>query len=113
MKSERKLKPVQLAEFARTHKLARLVFNGDPVFMARPPAVKMGKALVEIPPASFLQATEAAEQHWRGWWSKAWARRHVADLFSGVGPFALRLAGARGCSRRTATGWRLRHCRRQ
>ncbi|MGV3489813.1 MAG: class I SAM-dependent RNA methyltransferase [Devosia sp.] len=93
VKSERKLKPVQLAEFARTHKLARLVFNGDPVFMARPPAVKMGKALVEIPPASFLQATEAAEATLGRLVVEGVGKaKSVADLFSGVGPFALRLA---------------------
>lgn len=93
VKSERKLRPVQLAEFARTHKLARLTFNGDPVFMARPPAVRMGKALVEIPPASFLQATEAAEATLARLVVEGVGKaRAVADLFSGVGPFALRLA---------------------
>lgn len=97
VKSERKLKPVQLAEFARAHKLARLTFNGEPVFMARPPAVKMGKALVEIPPASFLQATAAAEETLARLVAEAAGKvKSVADLFSGVGPFALRLAeGAR------------------
>ncbi|MBN9307814.1 hypothetical protein [Devosia sp.] len=93
VKSERKLKPVQLAEFARAHKLARLTFNGDPVFMARPPAVKMGRALVEIPPGSFLQATEAAEATLARLVVEGVGKaKAVADLFSGVGPFALRLA---------------------
>jgi 23S rRNA (uracil1939-C5)-methyltransferase len=101
VKSERKLKPVALAEFARAHKLARLTFNGDPVFMARPPAIRMGKALVEIPPASFLQATAAAEETLARLVQEAISAgngkvKSVADLFSGVGPFALRLAeGAR------------------
>ena len=95
VKSERKLKPVQLAEFARTHKLARLTFNGDPVFMARPPAIKMGRALVEIPPGSFLQATEAAEATLARLVGEGVGKaKAVADLFSGVGPFALRLAEA-------------------
>jgi 23S rRNA (uracil1939-C5)-methyltransferase len=53
----------------------------------------MGKAVVEIPVTSFLQATADAEA--------ALARlvldgvgpaKSVADLFSGVGPFTLRLA---------------------
>ena len=93
VKSERKLKPVALAEFARTHKLARLTFNGEPVFMARPPAVRMGKGLVELPPASFLQATAAAEEALGGLVLEAVGKaKAVADLFSGVGPFALRLA---------------------
>ena len=93
VKSERKLKPVQLAEFARAHRLARLTFNGDPVFMQRPPAVKMGKALVEIPPGSFLQATEAAEATLARLVIEAIGpAKSVADLFCGVGPFALRIA---------------------
>jgi 23S rRNA (uracil1939-C5)-methyltransferase len=93
VKSERKLKPAQLGEFARTHKLARLTFNGDPVFMAHPPAVKMGRSLVEIPPASFLQATEAAEVTLARLVVEGVGKaKMVADLFCGVGPFALRLA---------------------
>jgi 23S rRNA (uracil1939-C5)-methyltransferase len=93
VKSERKLRPAQLAGFAQAHKLARLTFNGDTVFMARPPLVKMGKAAVEIPPASFLQATEAAEATLARLVLEGVGKaKAVADLFSGVGPFTLRLA---------------------
>jgi len=101
VKSERKLKSAALAEFARTHRLARLTFNGDPVFMAHPPTIRMGKARVEIPPASFLQATAAAEETLarlvqEGIASGVGPVKAVADLFCGVGPFTLRLAeGAR------------------
>jgi 23S rRNA (uracil1939-C5)-methyltransferase len=97
VKSERKLKPVVLSEFARTRRLARLTFNGDPVFMAQPPAIRMGKAMVEIPPAGFLQATAAAEETLARLVVEGVGKvKSVADLFSGVGPFALRLAeGAR------------------
>ena len=91
--SERKLKPVVLAEFARTHRLARLTFNGDPVFMQLAPAVRMGKAMVEIPPRSFLQATAEAEETLARLVAEAVVgAKKIADLFSGVGPFALRLA---------------------
>jgi 23S rRNA (uracil1939-C5)-methyltransferase len=93
VKSERKLRPAQLAEFAQAHKLARLTFNGDSVYMARPPVVRMGKSTVELPPASFLQATEAAEATLARLVIEGVGRaKAVADLFSGVGPFALRLA---------------------
>ncbi|MBK8084492.1 MAG: class I SAM-dependent RNA methyltransferase [Devosia sp.] len=97
VKSERKLKPVALAAFARTHRLARLTFNGEPVFMAQPPAIRMGKAMVELPPGSFLQATATAEAVLAGLVREGvGAAKTVADLFCGVGPFALRLAeGAR------------------
>jgi 23S rRNA (uracil1939-C5)-methyltransferase len=92
VKSERKLRPVQLAEFAQAHKLARLTFNGDTVFMARPPVVKMGRSTVEIPPASFLQATEAAEATLARLVVEGVGKaKAVADLFSGAGPFTLRL----------------------
>ncbi len=93
VRSERKLKPVALADFARAHRLARMTFNGDAVFMSQPPAIRMGKATVEIPPGSFLQATAAAEETLaRLALEGVGAARAVADLFSGVGPFALRLA---------------------
>jgi 23S rRNA (uracil1939-C5)-methyltransferase len=93
IKSERKLRAAELGTFAQTHKLARLTFNGDPVFMARPPSIKMGRSLVEIPPASFLQATEAAEATLARLVLEGIGKaKAVADLFSGVGPFALRLA---------------------
>ncbi len=93
VKSERKPRPEAFAAFGQTYKLARLAWNGEVRFMARPPAVKMGKALVEVPVASFLQATQRAEdvlaEHVISAVGKA---KSVADLFCGVGPFALRLA---------------------
>ena len=93
VKSARKLKPAALAAFAQTHRLARLTFNGEPVYMAHMPVVKMGKALVEVPPASFLQATALAEETLAGLVAEAVeTAKSVADLFCGIGPFALRLA---------------------
>lgn len=93
VKSERKPRPEAIAAFGQAYKLARLAWNGEVRYMARPPAVKMGKALVELPVASFLQATQKAEdvlaEHVISAVGKAKA---VADLFCGVGPFALRLA---------------------
>ncbi len=93
VRSERKLKPQPFAEFAQKAGLARFIFNGEPIYMSRPPAVRMGKALVEIPPASFLQATAAAENALAALvLAGVGAAKSVADLFSGAGPFALRLA---------------------
>ncbi|HHY51025.1 MAG TPA: RNA methyltransferase, partial [Alphaproteobacteria bacterium] len=55
--------------------------------------VAMGRAIVAIPAGSFLQATAAAEATLAGLVLDAVGKaRSVADLFSGVGPFALRLA---------------------
>ncbi len=94
VRSERKLRSEQLAGFAREHRLARLIFNGEPVYMARVPALRMGKSVVELPPASFLQATAAAEEALASLVvAGVGTAKTVADLFCGVGPFALRLAG--------------------
>jgi 23S rRNA (uracil1939-C5)-methyltransferase len=82
-----------LASVAATHSLARLTRHGDMVAQQRPPALRIGKATVLLPPAAFLQATAEGEA--------ALARlvlalcagaKNVADLFSGIGPFALRIA---------------------
>jgi 23S rRNA (uracil1939-C5)-methyltransferase len=73
--------------------LARLAFNGEMLFLAQMPRVTMGKASVELPVGSFLQATEAAENVLADYVTAAVGKaKSVADLFCGVGPFALRLA---------------------
>jgi 23S rRNA (uracil1939-C5)-methyltransferase len=93
IKSERKPKPEAIAAFAQTHRLARLAFNGETRYMAQPPAIKIGRSLVELPVASFLQATQKAEETLAELVLGAVGRaKSVADLFCGVGPFALRLA---------------------
>lgn len=93
VKSERKPKPEAIAAFAQAHRLARLAWNGEVRFMAQPPAVKMGKSLVELPVGSFLQATQNAEETLAELVVAAIGpAKSVADLFCGVGPFALRLA---------------------
>lgn len=93
VKSEKTLKPERLVPVAQRLKLARLAFNGETIYMTRPPAVTMGKATVELPVASFLQATVAAEETLARLVVEAvGSAKSVADLFCGVGPFALRLA---------------------
>ena len=53
----------------------------------------MGAAQVTLPPGSFLQATVAGEEALAALVSEHCQRaKHIADLFCGVGPFALRLA---------------------
>jgi len=93
IKSERKPRAEAIASFAQTYKVARLAFNGEALFMARPPSIKVGKSLVELPVGSFLQATQLAEETLADLVLKAIGPvKAVADLFCGVGPFALRLA---------------------
>lgn len=83
----------KLSALAAEHKLARLTRHGELVLMRAPPVLTMGMARVTLPPGSFLQATMAGEdalaalvlQHCKG-------AKTIADLFCGIGPFALRLA---------------------
>lgn len=89
----RKLRPEKLMPLAQRLGLARLSLNGELVLQARPPAVRMGKALVELPLGSFLQATDAAEEALAALVIAGVGKaKSVADLFCGVGPFALRIA---------------------
>ena len=93
VKTERKIKPEKLTLLAQRSDLARLSLNGEVVIEARPPALRMGKAMVELPIASFLQATAMAEAELaRLVLDGVDAAKSVADLFCGLGPFALRLA---------------------
>lgn len=89
----KKLKPEKLVPLAQRLRLARISLNGELVLQTQAPAVRMGKALVELPIGSFLQATEAAEEALAGLVIAALkGAKNVADLFCGVGPFALRIA---------------------
>jgi 23S rRNA (uracil1939-C5)-methyltransferase len=82
-----------LSRTAEQHRLARLTRHGELVLVRTPPLIGIGNAQLALPPGAFLQATEAGEEalaalvmrHCQG-------IKHIADLFCGVGPFALRLA---------------------
>jgi 23S rRNA (uracil1939-C5)-methyltransferase len=90
---KRSLKPEKLIPLAQRFKLARLSYNGETIVQAQPPTVAMGRANVELPAASFLQATAAAEEALAKLVLAGIGKaKSVADLFSGVGPFALRMA---------------------
>jgi 23S rRNA (uracil1939-C5)-methyltransferase len=82
-----------LSGIAERHRLARLTRHGELVLMRTPPMIGIGAARVTLPPGSFLQATVAGEQTLAALVSGHCKRaKHIADLFCGVGPFALRLA---------------------
>jgi 23S rRNA (uracil1939-C5)-methyltransferase len=82
-----------LSRIAEQHRLARLTRHGELVLMRAPPAVMIGTAQVVLPPGSFLQATVAGEETLARLVGDHCRRaKHIADLFCGVGPFALRLA---------------------
>lgn len=82
-----------LAALASTHDLARLSFDGEPAAVLRAPIVQMGAARVAPPPGAFLQATaEGEEVLGRLVGSALDGAQRAADLFCGIGTFALRLA---------------------
>ena len=82
-----------LSQLAEKHRLARLTRHGELVLMRNAPVVAIGKAQVTLPPSSFLQATVAGEETLAALVLEHCGRaKQIADLFCGVGPFALRLA---------------------
>jgi 23S rRNA (uracil1939-C5)-methyltransferase len=82
-----------LARVAEHRRLARITRHGELVAQRAAPTVRMGRAEVVLPPGAFLQATVAGESALAELVTAHCGQaRRVADLFAGVGPFALRLA---------------------
>jgi 23S rRNA (uracil1939-C5)-methyltransferase len=82
-----------LSGIAQQHGLARLTRHGELVLMRTPPTIEIGSVRVALPPGSFLQATVAGEETLAALVAAHCKKaKHIADLFCGVGPFALRLA---------------------
>ena len=82
-----------LARVADTHGLARITRHGELITQRATPTVQIGRATVTLPPGAFLQATALGEETLaRLVLEHVGGAKTVADLFAGVGPFALRLA---------------------
>jgi 23S rRNA (uracil1939-C5)-methyltransferase len=82
-----------LSAIAQQHGLARLTRHGELVLMRTAPTIEIGAVRVTLPPGSFLQSTVAGEEALAALVTGHCKRaKHIADLFCGVGPFALRLA---------------------
>jgi 23S rRNA (uracil1939-C5)-methyltransferase len=82
------------ANFAIAQKFARLSVDGEIIVESRKPTMTFGEVSVAVPPGVFLQATEQAEQAMADLVTAHLGKaKRVADLFSGCGSFALRLAG--------------------
>ncbi len=84
---------VQAAEAAQAMDAARVTLGGEIVYQARQPMVTIGRARVALPAGAFLQATAEAEAAMAAFAAQAVSGAgRVADLYCGVGTFALRLA---------------------
>jgi len=82
-----------LAAAAQGHRLARLTRHGEVLIQRAAPRLRIGRADVALPPGGFLQATAAGERALAALvMEHCGSARRIADLFCGVGPFALRLA---------------------
>ena len=82
-----------LVAVATTLDLARLTNHGHLVWLGRSPHVDIGGVRTPLPPGAFLQATQAGEEALASSiLAAARGTKNVADLFCGLGAFALRLA---------------------
>jgi 23S rRNA (uracil1939-C5)-methyltransferase len=90
------LRPEQvagLAQIAMDGGLARITRHGEIVAQRVAPTITIGRAQVPLPAGAFLQPTAAGETTLaRLVVEAAGTARNIADLFCGIGPFALRLA---------------------
>lgn len=89
----------RLTSFAAVHDLARLSVEGahgvETIALARMPVLAMGGVPVALPPAPFLQATREGEAALvAAVFDAVQGASRLADLFCGLGTFALPLSGA-------------------
>jgi 23S rRNA (uracil1939-C5)-methyltransferase len=83
----------KLVAAAQRLDLARIANHGVIVIERRAPEISCGRASVSPPPGGFLQATAAGEEILTSLVGEALSgAKKCADLFSGSGAFALRLA---------------------
>lgn len=92
-KAPKSVRVEKLVPLANDLGLARLALEREMVLLRQQPSVTMGRSEVDLPIGSFLQATAEAEEVLADYVLKAVGKtKSVADLFCGIGPFALRLA---------------------
>jgi len=81
------------AAMASDGDVARLSLAGEILYQAREPVVRLGQAMVCLPPGAFLQASDSAEEAMaRFLIAHSTGARRIADLFCGLGTFTFRLA---------------------
>jgi 23S rRNA (uracil1939-C5)-methyltransferase len=84
---------LDLARLAETYAIARLTWGDEVIALRTAPVQRFGRALVTPPPGAFLQATEHAQSVLLAAVTEAvGGATQIADLFAGVGTFALPLS---------------------
>ncbi|MEZ5799096.1 MAG: class I SAM-dependent RNA methyltransferase [Paracoccaceae bacterium] len=84
---------MELARAAERHGLARLTWGDETVALRAVPELAFGSVRVQMPPAAFLQATAEGELALVTLVKQALGpQKRLADLFAGLGTFALPLA---------------------
>jgi 23S rRNA (uracil1939-C5)-methyltransferase len=90
-------KPVEskIVSFAAEKKILRVSLHGEPLAQLQVPTHLVGTVRVNLPPAPFLQATDEGERVLADKVMQAVdGAKSAADLFCGIGTFALRLASS-------------------
>jgi 23S rRNA (uracil1939-C5)-methyltransferase len=83
----------RLTETARDTQITRLHLNGDLVLQKGPARLTIDSTAIDMPPGTFLQASALAEEEIaRCVVAGVGKAKAVADVFCGIGTFALRLA---------------------
>jgi 23S rRNA (uracil1939-C5)-methyltransferase len=92
-KAPKGVRAEKLVPLANDLGLARMALEREMILLRQQPTVTMGRSEVDLPIGSFLQATAEAENVLAQYVLAAVGKaKSVADLFCGIGPFALRLA---------------------
>ena len=84
----------KIVAFAAQKKILRVSLHGETLAQLMPPTHLVGNVRVNLPPGPFLQATAEGERVLaEKVLQAAEGAKSAADLFCGIGTFALRLAG--------------------
>jgi 23S rRNA (uracil1939-C5)-methyltransferase len=84
---------MRAAEAASAGDMARVTMGGEIIYMARQPMVRLGPAVVALPPGAFLQAVPQAEAAMAAFVVEGVAgAARLADLYCGVGTFTFAMA---------------------